>query len=102
MFKIGTTKVSEKSSVYTVNGVKKPRILLEVGKTYTFEIDTPGHPFYITTDATGGHNNLKGSLIDEAVEKGTVKFTPNKEQRGTKLYYQCNFHKTMGNHLDAK
>lgn len=89
-------------SEYTVNGVRSPRLKLVVGKTYKFEIDAKGHPFYITTNAIGGTRRMDGALTevhkdsDNGIEVGVVTFTPNNNHVGKPLYYQCNYHRLMG------
>ena len=92
-----------------------PFITLEVGKTYRFIIDTPGHPFYITDDVAGGGVMSKpmmsmiGAITIEpectgdkgnvGIEKGILTWTPDSLHSQMTLYYQCNFHKYMGNRI---
>lgn len=95
-----------------------PYITLVAGTTYKFVIDTPGHPFYITTDANGGGVISKPSMsmigaIDiepestgekgnVGIEKGVLTWTPERAHAQMKLYYQCNYHKNMGNEVIVK
>lgn len=94
-----------------------PILTLVIGNTYRFIIDAPGHPFYITTDSTGGgatrnpsmsltgaieipieERNSKGNV---GIEKGNLVWTPRKDHMEMKLFYQCNFHKHMGNIINV-
>ena len=83
---------------YVINGVQGMELNLVRGTTYTFSIDTPGHPFYLTTDAVGGAgapgeitDGVTGSLTDV----GTLTFTPGATTPGL-IYYQCGVHQYMG------
>jgi len=92
-----------------------PVVTLTVGQRYKFIIDTPGHPFYITTDDEGAGvtrkptlslvgaiqilQETKDSLGNVGIQKGVLTWTPSKEHAQMTLYYQCNFHKKMGNEI---
>ena len=96
----------------------KPFISLAVGTTYRFVIDTPGYPFYITTDPFGGGIFRKppmsyvGSIeitpenTDEkgnvGLEKGVLTWTPESAHSQMTLYYQSNFHHDAGNQIIVK
>ncbi len=83
---------------YALDGVGAEEITLTRGMTYTFSINTPGHPFYISSSAAGGPGapgevtlGVSGSQTDV----GTLTFTPDPAQAGP-LYYQCSAHTYMG------
>jgi len=94
-----------------------PKITLVVGKTYKFIINTPNHPFYITTDNEGAGVkrtppiSLIGAIDipvegpeskgNVGIEKGILIWTPKKEHTQMKLYYECNYHKFMGNEINV-
>ena len=84
---------------YVVNGVEGAALSLTRGTTYTFGIDTPGHPFYLTTDATGGPTGLAGEwtsgVTGSRTEVGLLTFTPGSDAPSL-LYYQCAVHTNMG------
>lgn len=115
-------ETAAKGSVYNISVDKKeifgaPIITLVVGNTYRFVIDTPGHPFYITTDPEGGavsrpeKLSLLGAIevpIESSeskgnvgIEKGVLVFSPKAEHAQMELYYQCNYHKKMGNKVNV-
>ena len=108
-----TSSPSGKGHVYAIsnssnsNGTSPratPKLNLVSGNLYRFEIDTPGHPFYITTSGVGGGNlsgnNLIGALRfpnNSGIEKGSLTWTPVKTN--VRVYYQCNYHKNMGGEI---
>ena len=104
-----TSRSDGKGHVYAIsnssnsNGTSPrvtPKLNLVSGNSYRFEIDTPGHPFYITTNSVGGGNNLIGALgfpNNIGIEKGSLAWTPVKTN--VRVYYQCNYHKNMGGEI---
>jgi len=110
-----------KGSVYNISVDKieifgAPILTLIVGNTYRFVIDTPGHPFYISMDEHGAGmmrtptlsligaieipietSESKGNV---GIEKGILVWSPRPEHAQIKLYYQCNYHKNMGNAIN--
>lgn len=96
----------------------KPFVTLLVGTTYRFVIETPGHPFYITTDELGGgairdpplsyvgsievvpeNTDEKGNV---GITKGVLTWSPAAEHTQMKLFYQSNFHQGAGNQIIVK
>lgn len=43
------SKVIPKKLVFWINGMERPRLVLTRGNRYNFNINTPDHPFYLTT-----------------------------------------------------
>lgn len=95
-----------------------PFVTLSCGTTYRFVIDTPGYPFYITTDPVGGgifrqpvlsyvgsieitpeNSDEKGNV---GLEKGVLTWTPESAHSQMTLYYQSNFHHHAGNQIIVK
>ncbi len=96
-FKVQVASASSgHGSVYVVDGIESPRLYLKVGITYQFNIDTKGHPFYITIHAMGGTHKMEGDILGKAVEQGILEFTPEDSHVNFELYYQCNYHLKMG------
>lgn len=98
-------RLIESGDEYTVDGVRSPRLILEVGKVYIFNIHTPNHPFYITTHAIGGTKKLEGAVISPdnvGIENGELEFMTTLEMVGKKLYYQCDIHKSMGYKIEVR
>jgi plastocyanin len=63
-----------------------------VGDTINFEIDTPGHPFYLKTVQGTGIDDLIAGVTNNGATNGTVSWTPT--TTGT-YYYQCSLHNGM-------
>jgi hypothetical protein len=84
---------------YAVNGVQGKQLTLVRGVTYTFSVNTPGHPFVFTNSAVGGATNT-GQVITTGVTNsgaisGNVTFTPSAATPNL-IYYNCNVHDYMG------
>ena len=66
------------------------------GKTYTFSVNTPGHPFYFSTSAVGNNNATENiGVAGTPIENGTFTFRVPKNLPQP-LYYQCAIHEYMG------
>lgn len=76
---------------------KEKTLKLTRGKTYTFDINTPGHPFYFTTNNTGGQGNLDSLMGpgEIATDEGTITFKV-RDDLPLSFYYQCQKHPKMG------
>jgi hypothetical protein len=88
-----------KSDSFWIDGKESPRLTLKVGVTYTFEVNAPGNPLYITTDELGGHeidvDGIEG-VENNGTDVGVVKFTPKESDRNRKLYYQSTKNRNIG------
>ncbi len=87
---------------FAINGVHEQEITLTRGVTYTFGIDTPGHPFYLTTDPTGGPGapgEITSGVMGSQTQTGTLTFTPGASTPAL-IYYQCAVHPDMGWKID--
>ena len=88
------------STAYVFNGqglsdVNNPALTLKRGETYTFIVDTPGHPFYIKdVKGTGKGNAYSAGVTNNGTVNGTVSFTVPADAPDT-LYYNCEFHALM-------
>jgi trimeric autotransporter adhesin len=82
---------------YTVNGVQGRELTLFRGITYSFNVNLPGHPIHISTDAVGGNfnNEITNGVTNSRAETGTMTFTPNNSHPAL-LWYQCGQHANMG------
>jgi hypothetical protein len=86
------------SGSYSVNGTQSATLTLSRGVTYTFNINAPGHPFYIQTSGNG-YNALNVfssgvSLTSGTRDSGVITFQVPQNAPDT-LYYQCQFHESM-------
>jgi uncharacterized repeat protein (TIGR02543 family) len=75
-----------------LNGDADPDLDFYVGDTINFEIDTPGHPFYLKTVQDTGTGDLISGVTNNGATNGTVSWTP--KATGT-YYYQCSLHNGM-------
>ncbi len=85
---------------FIINGVSGLPLYLKKGKSYTFHIDTPGHPFYFTTSNTGGTGQPTGSVTSQLpIVKGTFILTIGLAGLPNTFYYQCMLHPKMGSYV---
>ena len=84
------------AGAYEINGTRNPTLIVRRGQTYTFNLNTAGHPFYLQT--TGG-----GYQPANVYSNG---FTGNSQTTGEhqwvvpqdapdEIFYQCEFHPVM-------
>lgn len=82
-------------SAYVINGLSNPTLTVVRGSNYTFNINSPGHPFWIKTVAgTGNGNAFTNGVSGNGTPTGTLTFlvpmnAPNQ------LFYNCEFHGAM-------
>ena len=88
------------ASAYIFNGEglsnsSNPNFTFRRGSTYTFNMDTPGHPFFINTvRGTGTANAYSSGVTNNGAVSGTITFTVPTNAPNT-LYYNCQFHGSM-------
>ena len=88
------------SSAYVFNNaqlvnVNNPNITLQRGKTYTFNVNSPGHPFLIKTErTTGNSSNYNSGVTNNGATSGNITFAVPADAPST-LFYICEFHSSM-------
>jgi hypothetical protein len=88
------------SSAYVFNSEglsnsSNPDFTFKRGGTYTFIMDTPGHPFYINVkQGTGRGNAYNSGVTNNGAVAETITFTVPTDAPDT-LYYNCEFHGAM-------
>ena len=75
----------------SING-NDPAVTLNIGDTINFDVDAPGHPFYLKTVAGTGTGNTINNASNNGTTNQIVSWTP--ETIGT-YYYQCSLHGGM-------
>ena len=75
----------------TVTG-NDPTVTIALGDTLNFNVDAPGHPFYLKTQSGTGTANQVIGATNQGTENGTVTWTPS--ATGT-YYYICSLHGGM-------
>lgn len=82
-------------SAYVLNGVSNPDLALVRGFTYTFQVGTPGHPFWIkTVQGNGTLNGYNDGVTGNGTASGTVTFSV-PSNAPPLLFYNCQFHSLM-------
>ena len=82
------------SQDYTFSGDvagNDPTINIKVGDTIVFNVNAPGHPFYLKTQAGVGTGDLVGGVTNNGTTNGSITFTPDEGV----YYYQCSLHGGM-------
>jgi len=69
-----------------------PTITIALGDTLNFNVNSPGHPFYLKTQSTTGTGNQVSGATNQGTENGTITWTPS--ATGT-YYYICSLHGAM-------
>ena len=98
IYNIGVNASS--SSDYSMNGNdlngivtgNDPSLTFNVGDTINFNVDSPGHPFYLKTAASTGTGDLISGVTNNGATEDTVTWIP--LTPGT-YYYQCSLHSGM-------
>ena len=75
----------------SING-NDPAVTLNIGDTINFDVDAPGHPFYLKTVAGTGTGNTINNASNNGTTNQIVSWTP--DTTGT-YFYQCSFHGGM-------
>ena len=96
------TVTAQSSSNYSLSGSDQngnisgndPSVSIKVGDTFNFNLNVPGHPFFIIINSNGGFesNNLPSGITNNGASTGTVSWTPT--EAGT-YYYICEYHPSM-------
>ncbi len=74
---------------------QNPNLTLQRGETYTFTINTPGHPFYIkSVQGTSSSNAFNDGVTNNGAVDGVITFTVPTDAPDT-LFYNCEFHGSM-------
>jgi hypothetical protein len=94
------TVTNQMMSAYLIDGASNPTLTLCRGSTYTFAVNSPGHPFYIkTVQSTGTANAYATGVTGNGTAMGNVAFTVPMAAPNT-LYYNCSIHAAMTGVLD--
>ena len=96
------TAVNSGSTDYLINGVADPALTLYRGRTYTFNLNATGHPFWIKTVAgTGTANAYNDGVTGNGTQVGTLTFAVPASAPNT-LYYNCQHHGAMAGTLNIE
>lgn len=81
------------SSYYLVDGERNGLIDVERGKSYIFDINSPGHPFMVLTSGTFDANSSGYTNFPQLSETKSILFTVENDTPDI-LYYFCQNHPT--------
>lgn len=88
------------ASSYLIDGQPNPNLTLKRGKTYIFDLNVPGHPFWIKTSPTTGTGNaFTEGVSGNGLSTGQLTFTVPMTAPDT-LHYICQFHGAMQGQLN--
>ena len=88
------------SSDFQILQKNDPDITLERGKTYEFNIDSPGHPFWIKTlTQTGTNNGYSFGVENNGTSNGIITFKVPLDAPD-QLYYVCQNHLNMNGKIN--
>ena len=87
--------VTKAEPVYFIDDKQNPELTLKRGVTYTFELKTTGHPFWIKTkNSTGKTNAYEAGVTGNGTERGTLTFAVPADAPAL-LHYNCEVHDMM-------
>lgn len=82
---------------FSIDGQPDPELTLTRGQTYEFNVNTPGHPFWIkTVQSTGTSNAYNDGVTNNGTQSGTLTFMVPMSAPST-LFYNCQIHASMTN-----
>ncbi len=92
------TNAGASSYIFSGNGLtnaSNPDLTLQRGRTYTFNLNVPGHPFLIkTAQSAGTANAYNVGVTNNGASSGVISFTVPSNAPNT-LFYICEFHPSM-------
>lgn len=92
-FEVGN--VGATAYTFGFTDVQNPELELVRGRTYEFNVDTPGHPFLIKTNqSTGTGDTYDDGVTNNGAATGTITFTVPQDAPDV-LFYNCEFHGSM-------
>ncbi len=95
-FQVGNNGAT--SYTFSGNGfenVENTNFTFKRGETYTFSVDTPGHPFIIkSVQGTTTGNAFDDGVTNNGISDGTITFQVPANAPDT-LFYNCEFHGSM-------
>ena len=87
--------VTKAEPVYFIDDKQNPELTLKRGATYTFELKTTGHPFWIKTkNSPGKANAYEAGVTGNGTERGTLTFAVPADAPAL-LHYNCEVHDMM-------
>ena len=84
------------AGAYEINGVNNPTLTVRRGQTYTFNLNTAGHPFWLQTTGDGyqSANVYDSEFTGNSQTTGEHQWVV-PEDAPDEIFYQCEFHPVM-------
>ena len=92
----GTLNIAAVAGAYEINGVNNPTLVVRRGQTYTFNLNTAGHPFFLQTTGGGYHwpNTYADGFTGNNRTSGEYRWVV-PQDAPDEIFYQCKFHPVM-------
>jgi hypothetical protein len=85
---------------YVIDGQDNPTLTLTRGQTYVFNVNTPGHPFWVkSVQGITQANAYNDGVTNNGVQVGMLTFAVPPDAPST-LFYNCEFHAPMTGVID--
>ena len=72
-----------------------PTLKVNAGDDIVFNVNAPGHPFFLKTSTGVGSDNQIPDVTNNGSDNGTISWTVPAGSSGTTFYYVCSIHDSM-------
>ena len=72
-----------------------PTLKVNAGDDIVFNVNSPGHPFFLKTVTGTGSDNQLPDVTNNGSDNGTISWTVPAGSSGTTYYYVCSIHDSM-------
>ena len=72
-----------------------PTLKVNAGDDVVFNVNSPGHPFFLKTSTGVGSDNQTPDVTNNGTDNGTISWTVPAGSSGTTFYYVCSIHDSM-------
>ena len=92
----GTLNIAAVAGAYEIHGIGNPTLIVRRGQTYTFNLNTSSHPFYLQTTGNGYQfTNIYGAGFSGTGQTSGEYEWVVPQNAPDELFYQCKFHSVM-------
>ena len=68
---------------------------MNAGDDIVFNVNSPGHPFFLKTTTGVGTDNQISDVTNNGTDNGSISWTVPSGSSGTTYYYVCSIHSNM-------
>ena len=72
-----------------------PTLKVNAGDDIVFNVNSPGHPFFLKTSTGVGTDNQISDVTNNGTDNGSISWTVPSGSSGTTYYYVCSIHNNM-------